>query len=151
VRLDPVAFGAALDAYRASHGLPPLRRDPALSAMAERQAEAMVRADSLSHRVARSFAKRLGAAGVDPSEAGENLGGGYYSVREAMDGWRGSPEHDANLLIKGATRYGVAIAKDPRTQYGVYWALELASEQRNRLDASLLQTAPGGILISPRP
>ena len=151
VRLDPSAMGAALNAYRASRGLAPLRLDPALSAMAQRQADAMVRANSLSHNVAGSFSSRLAAAAVDPTEAGENLGGGYYSISEAMAGWRGSSEHDANLLIKGATRYGVAIAKDARTDYRVYWALELASDQRQRLAASLPRASPGGILIAPRP
>jgi uncharacterized protein YkwD len=111
----------------------------------------MVRANSLSHNVAGSFSSRLAAAGIDPTEAGENLGGGYYSISEAMAGWRGSSEHDANLLIKGATRYGVAIAKDPRTDYRVYWALELASDQRERVDASLMQASPGGLVISLKP
>ena len=96
--------------------------------MAQRQADAMVAANGMSHNVAGGFASRLAAAGVGASEAGENLGGGYYSVQEAMTGWRNSPEHDANLRLAAATRMGVAIAKDPSTEYKVYWALELAGE-----------------------
>ena len=49
-----------------------------------------------------------------------------------MTGWRNSSEHNANLLMKNATRIGVAIAKDPHTRYGVYWALELASEPQRK-------------------
>src|ERR1700728_3995657 len=41
VRLDPAAATAKLNAYRAENGLNALRLDPALTAMAERQARAM--------------------------------------------------------------------------------------------------------------
>jgi hypothetical protein len=128
VRLDPQAVAVSLNAYRASRGLAAVRLDPGLMAMAQRQADAMVAGNVLSHTVAGTFQARLAASGVDTTEAGENLGAGYFSLEEAMAGWRGSPEHDANLLITQATRIGVAIAKSPRTHYGVYWALEIAAE-----------------------
>jgi uncharacterized protein YkwD len=96
----------------------------------------MVAGNTLSHTVAGGFAARLAASGVDTTEAGENLGGGYYSLDEAMVGWRGSPEHDANLRIKNATRIGIAIAKDARTRYRVYWALELAADPRSTTAAT---------------
>ena len=70
----------------------------------------------------------VAAGGVDAAEAGENLGGGYMSLAKAMAGWRGSPEHDANLLMPEASRFGIALAKNPKTQYGVYWAMEIAAE-----------------------
>jgi hypothetical protein len=37
-----------------------------------------------------------------------------------------------------ATRLGIAIAKDPRTHYGVYWAMELAAEPRARSNGPAL-------------
>jgi uncharacterized protein YkwD len=88
----------------------------------------MVAADALSHNVAGSFPSRLAGAGVDTTEAGENLGGGYYSTAEALAGWRGSAEHDANLLMPRATRFGIAVATDARTRLRIYWAMELAAE-----------------------
>jgi uncharacterized protein YkwD len=151
VHLDPAAAAAALNAYRASHGLGPTRLDPALSAMAQRQADAMVAGNKMSHDVAGGFASRLAASGADPTEAGENLGGGYYSLQEAMAGWRNSPEHNANLLIVNATRLGIAIAKDPRTHYGVYWALELAAEPRPRPSGAGLLMSSSGERIVVRP
>jgi uncharacterized protein YkwD len=143
--VDPAAAVAAITAYRASHGLGPVRLDPALTAMAQRQADAMVAGNALSHTVGGAFTARLAGSGVDATEAGENLGGGYYSLDEAMTGWRGSPEHNANLLIKNATRIGIAIAKDARTRYRVYWALELAAEPRRTAatTSTLLPLAPG--------
>ncbi len=135
VRLDPVAAETAINAYRASRGLKPLRLDPALTAMAQRQADAMVAGDALSHTVSGAFTTRLAAAGIAATEAGENLGAGYFTLDEAMAGWRGSAKHDANLRMAGATRMGVAIAKSPSTHYGVYWALELAADQQRPSDA----------------
>jgi len=125
VRLDPGAAEAAINAYRSSRGLKPLRLDPA-----QRQANAMVAGNALSHNVGGPFLTRLASAGVVATEAGENLGAGYFSLDEAMAGWRSSAEHDANLRMAGFTRMGVAIAKSPSTHYGVYWALELAADQQ---------------------
>jgi hypothetical protein len=151
VHLDPASAAAALNAYRASHGLGPARLDPALTAMAQRQADAMAAGNKMSHDVGGSFASRLAASGADPTEAGENLGGGYYSLQEAMTGWRNSPEHNANLLMMNATRLGIAIAKDPRTHYGVYWAMELAAEPRPRPSGagSLVSSSGEPIVVRP--
>ena len=135
VHLDPVAAELAINAYRANSGLKPLRLDAALTAMAQRQADAMVAGDALSHTIGGAFTARLAAAGIAATEAGENLGAGYFTLDEAMAGWRGSAEHDANLRMAGFTRMGVAIAKSPRTHYGVYWALELAADQQRPSDA----------------
>jgi Cysteine-rich secretory protein family len=128
VRLDPNAAVSALNAYRASKGLKTVRLDPALTAMAERQAKAMAAGNALSHDVAGAFPARLAESGIDTWKAGENLGGGYMSLAEAFAGWRESPGHDGNLLLPDGSRFGIAIAKNPDTQYGVYWAMEIAAE-----------------------
>ena len=138
VHVDPAGAAAMLNAYRKSKGLGPVRLDPALSAMAQRQADAMVAANALSHDVAGGFAARLAAAGIDTSRAGENIGGGYYATEEAMKGWRESPEHNANLLMPQATRFGIAIAKNAQTSLRVYWAMEVAVEAEK----------PGGVVTA---
>jgi uncharacterized protein YkwD len=148
VHLDPAAAASALNAYRASRGIKPVRLDPALTEMARRQADAMVAKNEMSHDVAGSFTSRLAAAKVDATEAGENLGGGYYSLGEAMTGWRNSPEHDANLRIAAATRFGIAIAKDPRTHYGVYWAMEMAADPRPKAEPGLLMSTSGAPVLA---
>ena len=142
--LDPESATTTLNDYRRRHGLQLVRLDPALTAMAQRQADAMVAANAMSHNANGSFAARLAASGVNASEAGENLGGGYYSTDEAMTAWRNSPEHNANLLLPKATRFGIAIAKDPRTSYRVYWAMEVAAERVPATDGSRLPIAPAG-------
>jgi hypothetical protein len=128
VHVDPVLAATLLTRYRASHGLGPVRLDPALAAMAQKQADAMAARNDLSHEVAGAFPARLKRAGLDPGWAGENVGGGYYSTGEALAGWRASPEHNANMLNPQATRFGVALAKNPATRYRAWWALELAGE-----------------------
>ena len=137
VRLDPGEALASLNAYRTAQGLAPVRLDPALTAMARAQADAMVAANQMSHTVAGSFSARIAAAGLDAREAGENIGAGYHSVGEAMAGWRNSPEHDANLRMADATRFGIAIAKDARTEFGVYWAMVVAADAAGRGGAYL--------------
>ena len=133
VSLDPAQAGRILNAYRAANGLGPVRPDPRLMAMAQRQADAMVAANALSHDAGGNFTARIHAAGVDAARSAENLGGGYFSVEEAFDGWRQSPGHDANLRLKEATRYGIALSKDPRTSYRAWWVLVVASEPEQRV------------------
>jgi hypothetical protein len=130
-RLDPVAATAKLNAYRAEKGLNPLRLDPALTAMAERQAQAMAASETMSHDVAGPFSARLAASGINAA-AGENLAAGYLSFDEALAGWRTSAGHDANLLMAGATRFGIALAKNRSGDgYGAFWAMEVGAEQRS--------------------
>jgi Cysteine-rich secretory protein family len=138
VHVDPAGAAAMLTAYRRTHGLGPVRLDPTLTAIAQRQADAMVAANALSHKVIGDLAARLAGGGVNAPEAGENIGGGYYSTGEAMNGWRNSPEHNANLLLPNATRFGIALAKNPRTTYRTYWAMEVAAEASGSGDSALM-------------
>jgi len=127
VRLDAAEAVGWLNAYRARAGLPPVRLDAQLTALAQEQADAMAAADKVSHDVKGGFASRLAAAGVRAGEAGENVCAGYVSTAEAMAAWRRSPEHDVNLRLRSATRFGVALAKNPRSGWGAFWAMAVAS------------------------
>ncbi|BCB18854.1 CAP domain-containing protein [Bosea sp. ANAM02] len=142
VSLDPAQAGRILNVYRAGQGLGPVRPDPRLMAMAQRQSDAMVKANALSHDAGGSFATRIQAAGVDSARAAENLGGGYFSVEEAFEGWRRSPGHAANLRMKEATRYGIALSKDPRTSYRVWWTLVVAAEPEMRREIASQGAGP---------
>ncbi|MCO5091148.1 CAP domain-containing protein [Bosea sp. (in: a-proteobacteria)] len=152
VTLDPAEAGRILNAYRAGHGLGPLRPDPRLMAMAQRQADAMVKANALSHDAGGSFTARVEAAGIDSAHVAENLGGGYFSTAEAFDGWRKSPGHDANLRLPNATRYGIALSKDPRTSYRAWWVLTVAAEPEIRREMAAEGAGPiVGFGNDPRP
>jgi uncharacterized protein YkwD len=126
-RADPAQAREWLNAYRAKAGLSAVRLDADLTAIAQEQANAMAAADRMAHDVNGNFASRLAAAGVRVTEAGENICAGYYSTEEAMIAWRASPEHDANLRMRSATRFGIALAKNLHSQWGAYWAMAIAS------------------------
>jgi uncharacterized protein YkwD len=136
VKADPAEAVHILNAYRAGKGLGPVRLDPTLTAMAQRQADAMAASDDLSHSAAGSFTSRVHGAGLDAARAAENLGAGYYSTQEAFDGWKKSSGHEANLSMPQATRIGIALAKNPQTRYGAWWTLVLAGEPERRREMS---------------
>jgi uncharacterized protein YkwD len=125
-RLDAAAAAAMISDYRTHNGLPAVALDPALTAMAQTQAERMAKRDKLDRNVKRTFAKRLKAAGYDAKSAAANVGAGYHTLAEAFSGWRQSDAHRANMLLKGATRMGIAAVYTPASKYKVYWALILA-------------------------
>jgi len=125
--LDPQAAAALISDYRRGKGLPAVTIDPALMAVAEKQAKAMAAADELSHTVGgRTFNVRLKAAGFSGLKAAENVGAGYHTLAEAFSGWRDSPSHNKNMLLSGATKLGIAAARAPKSKYSVYWAMVIA-------------------------
>ena len=112
-KLDADAARSMISGYRQNNGLGALTIDPELMRLAERQAQAMAARDKLSHEVGGPFTARLKKAG-------------YHTIAEAFSGWRESPPHRANRLLKGATRMGIAAVYTPSSKYKVYWSLILA-------------------------
>ncbi|MGQ3676574.1 CAP domain-containing protein [Xanthobacter sp. TB0139] len=125
--VDAAAAAAMLSEYRTGRGLSPVTLDPALNQIAQEQANAMAKANKLSHEVGgRNFITRMKASGYNARAAVENVGAGYHTLAEAFSGWRDSPSHNKNMLAPGMTRMGIATANAPRSKYKVYWALVLA-------------------------
>jgi uncharacterized protein YkwD len=118
----PGAQAAALiSAHRRAQNLPPLVVDARLQRIAERQALAMARADSMSHTVDGSLGSRL--ADAPHSVGSENISAGYESLTRAIEGWKVSPGHNRNMLSPNIRRIGIAAADAPGSRYRVYWAL----------------------------
>ncbi|QRG07971.1 CAP domain-containing protein [Xanthobacter dioxanivorans] len=125
--VDVAAAASLLSDYRTGRGLSPLTPDEQLNKIAQDQANAMARADNLSHEVGgRNFMTRIKASGYNASKAVENVGAGYHTLAEAFSGWRDSPSHNKNMLEAGVSRMGIATANAPNSKYKVYWALVLA-------------------------
>lgn len=125
--VDAAAAVSMFSDYRTSRGLTPLALDDQLNRIAQEQANAMARADNLSHEVGgRNFITRMKASGYNAAKAVENVGAGYHTLAEAFSGWRDSPPHNKNMLAPGMTRMGIATANAPNSKYKVYWALVLA-------------------------
>ncbi|MGU3494675.1 CAP domain-containing protein [Xanthobacteraceae bacterium A53D] len=122
------AAASIISDYRVTKGLNAVTIDPALNRVAQDQADAMARADTLTHEVGgRTFVQRMKASGYGPKVAVENVGAGYHTLAEAFSGWRDSPPHNKNMLASGVTRMGIATSFNPRSKYKVYWALVLAT------------------------
>jgi uncharacterized protein YkwD len=71
--------------------------------------------------------QRMKASGYAYKAGAENIGAGYHTLAEAFSGWRDSPPHRANMLLKGVTSMGIAAVYDPNTKYKVFWALIVAA------------------------
>lgn len=126
-QLDAAAAASMISGFRQNNGLPPVALDPDLTRMAEAQARAMATKDKLDHNVAGSFKDRLRKSGYNARVGAENIGAGYHTLAEAFSGWRDSPPHKANMLLRGATKMGIAAVYVPNTKYKVFWALILAA------------------------
>jgi uncharacterized protein YkwD len=125
-QLDAAAAASMISGYRSNNGLEAVTLDPALMKLAEDQARVMATKNQLDHDSKRPFVARLKASGYNVKTAAENIGAGYHTLAEAFSGWRDSAPHRANMLLKGATRIGVAAVYAPNSKYKVFWALILA-------------------------
>jgi uncharacterized protein YkwD len=130
--LDAAGAAAMISNYRTNNGLPPVTLDPALMKMADEQARAMAARNKLDHDVIGPFAARLKRSGFDAAVGAENISAGYHTMAEAFSGWRDSPHHKANMLLRTATRMGIAAVYVPGTKYKVFWALVLAAPDEKR-------------------
>ena len=128
-QLDEATAASMISGYRSNNGLPAVTLDPELTRMAQGQAEVMAQRDKLDHNAGKPFIGRLKASGYDAKTAAENIGAGYHTLAEAFSGWRDSPPHKANMLLKGATRMGIAAVYTPKSKYKVYWALIMAEPE----------------------
>ena len=128
-RHDDAAAAAMISEYRSNNRLPAVTLDPELTRLAAQQAEVMAKRDKLDHNAGKPFVGRLKASGYDAKTAAENISAGYHTLAEAFSGWRDSPPHRANMLLKSATRMGIAAVYTPASKFKVYWALILAEPE----------------------
>ncbi|ACB96781.1 CAP domain-containing protein [Beijerinckia indica] len=123
LQIDPEAARGLISTYRGERGLAPVRLDPTLRTLAQDQADAMAKADHLSHEVQGPLSTRLARARLAQATAVENVSAGYATTQAVFVGWCRSPAHNANLLDPAMRRMGIAAAEAPGTRYKFYWAL----------------------------
>src|SRR5215475_12898299 len=90
---------AMISQYRREHGLPTVKTDAKLTAVAVRQAQAMASTGVMDHDVAGSFASRIAGANMTP--AAENIAAGTKTWVDTLRTWKESAGHDKNLLLPG--------------------------------------------------
>jgi uncharacterized protein YkwD len=110
-----------ISAYRTAHGLSAVRADARLDALARNQAEAMARAEKVTHTVGGDFRKRMARA--HPRLAAENIAAGVLTCASAIKEWDASAGHRENLQMVGARRVGVASVAKPSSPYRRFWAM----------------------------
>jgi uncharacterized protein YkwD len=112
--------------YRQAHGLSTVKTDAQLTAIAERQAQAMAASGIMDHSVAGSFRSRI--SGARMGMAAENIAAGTKTWAETFRMWQNSSGHNANLLLSKADLVGVAVARNEQTRYKTYWAMVIAEK-----------------------
>ena len=125
--LDASTAASMISGYRANNGLPPVAIDTALMRLADTQARAMAGRDRLDHNIGGPLTERLKQSGYSAKTVAENVSAGYHTLAEAFSGWRDSPPHRANMLLKSASRMGIAAIYVPGSKYKVFWTLILAA------------------------
>lgn len=108
------------------------KRDERLMEAARRHAQLMGQTGKFGHEFGpeTKFKRRIFSVGFKNS-AGENLGVGYQSIDEAIEGWLNSPGHRKILLKRNYTLGGIAYArntsgKNPRLNH--FWVLIVGQE-----------------------
>jgi uncharacterized protein YkwD len=127
--LDAAAAQSMLSGYRGNNALGAVVLDPVLMQLAGEQVRAMAQRDKIDRNIIRPLPERLKRVGYVAKTSAENVGAGYHTLAEAFSGWRDSPPHRANMLLKGATRIGIAAAYAPGSKYKVFWSLIIAEER----------------------
>jgi len=126
---EPAQALGLVNAYRAEKGLPPLDLDPQLKAAALAHAQDLADHDRISHFGSDGSDpwERVQRTGFDPKVAAENVGTGQLSFGELFREWKRSPDHNSNLLLPDATHMGVAVVREPDTQFKTFWSLVLGA------------------------
>jgi uncharacterized protein YkwD len=121
-----VADGAAalISAFRQQHGEGSVAISPALTRIAQEQANAMAGRDLLDHDVLAPFSSRMSRSHFN--RAAENIAYGHADFASTLKQWTNSTGHRANLLLHGAKWVGVAHAQNGRR---TYWAMIIGGEK----------------------
>jgi uncharacterized protein YkwD len=111
---------AETNAYRTSKNLPQLQQNAALEAAATAYAAYLAEHEAMGHTADGSTpAKRVSSQGYKWCFISENVWSSFRKpettlseelARKAMDGWKKSPGHNANLLEKRAHDIGIGAA-----------------------------------------
>lgn len=114
-------LGPPVNAFRATEGEAPLRRNAKADAAASAHARDMARHGFFGHKGSNgsSIGGRLKAAGCRFTGAAENIAKGQRSDAEVVAAWAASPGHRRNMLAP-FDQYGAA-------RIGDTWVLVLAS------------------------
>lgn len=112
-----------LEQVRIDAGVPPLKRNAALTRAAQAHAEDMAKRGYYAHTTPEgvTFDKRISDAGYCVASMSENLTEKAQTEERAIEMWMNSPSHRKNMLNGKFTHYGMG-------QAGGYWVLDLGGK-----------------------
>jgi len=114
-----------ISSFRLKHGEVRVVRDATLDRIAMEQARAMAAKDELSHDVLGPFGRRVAPAKA--GSAAENIAYGYDNFEKTLGQWIDSSGHRRNLLLRNASRVGIASARNASGKR-TYWAMVIAGD-----------------------
>lgn len=128
--LDVTKAVAMINAYRKSNGLQSLTVDAQLTAAAKAHSQDLAKWDRISHYGSDGSNPwdRVRRVGYQPRLAAENVGTGQTTLNEVFAGWKKSPGHNKNLLLKDAKNMGIALVYDSKTEFKTFWTLVLGTK-----------------------
>jgi uncharacterized protein YkwD len=121
-----------ISAFRHQHGEGSVAISPALTRVAQEQANAMAVRDLLDHNALAPFSSRISSSPFN--RAGENIAYGHADFPSTLKQWTNSTGHRANLLLHGAKWVGVAHAQNG---HRMYWAMVIGGEIRDHVYSNI--------------
>lgn len=130
---EELSFLEQINEYRAANGAGKLMLSPQLSKSAARHAADMGNFGYFSHDTQQSnyypngykYYQRLRADGYGGADtSGENLVAGAAGAAEVFRMWKGSADHNANMLRSYFVEVGIARAYIKGSPYGWYWVTD---------------------------
>ncbi len=120
---------AMINDYRKQNGLKPLKLNASLTEAAKNHSRDLAKWDRISHFGSDGSNPwdRVKRTGYNAKLAAENVGTGQVTIDEVMKGWKDSPGHNKNLLLKDAEHMGIALVHEPKSEFKTFWTLVLGS------------------------
>ncbi|MCA9877130.1 MAG: SH3 domain-containing protein [Thermomicrobiales bacterium] len=120
---EEIAFLGDINDHRALAGLGPLSVSSSLSAAAAYHSIDMAEKAYLDHTMVdgTSVQQNMRNFGYQGGAYGENIAAGMDTASEAMNIWRNSAEHNANMLNGSFGAIGIGRAYDDASPHGWYW------------------------------
>ena len=107
--VDP-SFTSMLNQVRADNSVAPLNQDARLMRAAQVHSDDQYIMRKMTHDGSdgSTVGVRVKAQGYDWTMVGENVASGFQDERSVMDGWIGSPDHQANKIHPLYEDFGIA-------------------------------------------
>ena len=107
--------------------VPAVAWDDQLESAAEKHSLDMSKHNFLSHNGSdgSKFSERITKAGFKWNRCGENIGQGYETEQQVVDGWLKSPDHCKNIMSREFRFMGVARS-------GSFWTQDFGTRQQDK-------------------